>query len=285
MSVLEISAEDYHADEIGHNRPSLSSSIAYMLCSSSPAHARAAHPKLNPDLEREQKTIFDIGNAAHGILLEGVDRIVEVDAPDWRSKTAREERVAAYAHGYTPLLIHQADRVRQMVAAIHAQIAAVDVDPPLLVAGKPERTIVWEERGVLCRALVDWLHDDVATVDDVKTTSGSAAPERWSRGPFFDKGFDVQSAFHSRGVRALGAGKVQFRYIVVETAPPFALQVFEPGPDVLAVADAKIDFALRVWQRCLAENRWPAYPAHVATIELPPWEEPRWMEREAREAA
>ena len=134
--LLDIPAADYHADEIGANRPSLSSSIAQILCTSSPAHARAAHPKLNPELEREQKPTFDLGNAAHGILLEGVDRIVEVDAPDWKTKAAREERAAAYAHGYTPLLIHQADRVRRMVAAIQTQLPAVAVSPPLLARAK-----------------------------------------------------------------------------------------------------------------------------------------------------
>jgi hypothetical protein len=43
-----------------------------------------------------------------------------------------------------------------------------------------------------------------------------------------------------------------------------------------------VDYALGVWRQCLEAGRWPAYPARIATVELPPWEEPRWLEREAR---
>lgn len=284
MTILPISAEEYHADPCG--TPSLSSSVASLLIARSPAHAKAAHPKLSPATVRTEAAHFDIGAAAHAILLEGDDRIVEVDAADWRTKAAKEERDAARAAGMTPLLIEQAERVREMVAAVRSQLAKSKEDPPLLSpAGKPEKTIVWTEGDrVQCRALIDWLHDDLSTVDDVKTTSGSASPEAWSRGSFFSFGYDIQAAFHSRGVRALSGRLPLFRYIVVETTPPFALSLFTPGADVLAVANAKVDFAIEEWRKCLSAKRWPAYPLRLATIELPPWEEPRWMEREGRDS-
>ena len=43
----DISAEAYHADPAPE--PSLSSSVAKILVNLSPAHARIAHPRLNPD--------------------------------------------------------------------------------------------------------------------------------------------------------------------------------------------------------------------------------------------
>lgn len=287
-TALEVDAATYHLDEVGRNAPTLSASVAHLLCTSSPAHARAAHPKLNPHLEREESEKFDIGNAAHGILLEGLDRIVEVDAKDWRTKGAKEEREAAYAAGYTPLLLTQAQRVREMVTAVRAQLGAIDTlgGPPLFAdGGRAEQTIVWEEDGIACRALIDWLHADRMTVDDFKTTGGSAAPERWPVGPIFDRGYDVQAVFHSFAVRSLTGSLPEFRFVVAETSPPYAVAVYTLGADAWAVAEAKVAFALRSWGECLAANSWPAYPLAVGTVGLPPWQEPRWLEREARAAA
>jgi hypothetical protein len=281
-TLTQVTADEYHADPC--DRPSLSASIAQTLYTSSPAHAHAAHPKLNPQVERTDATHFDIGTSAHALLLEGRDTITVVDAKDWRTKAAQEERDRVRADGGIPLLPDQAERVRTMVATVREQLNEFDAEPSVLVGGAPEQMVVWEENGVLCRALLDWLHADGRTVDDLKTTSGSASPERWSRS-MFDRGYDVQAAFYSRGVEALTGRRPVFRFVVVETAPPFAVSVFTPGPDVLAVADAKVKLALRLWSDCLETGRWPGYPRTVCTVELPPWEETRFMERDERAAA
>jgi hypothetical protein len=55
------------------------------------AGARArAHPKLNPQLERREDEKFDIGTAAHAIILEGFAAVEVIDAPDWRTKAAQK---------------------------------------------------------------------------------------------------------------------------------------------------------------------------------------------------
>jgi hypothetical protein len=94
----------------------------------------------------------------------------------------------------------------------------------------------------------------------------------------------VQAAFYLRGLRALGH-EAAFRYIVVETFPPYELSVISLGPDVLAVAAAKVDYAINLWRTCLETSNWPGYPTEVCWAELPAWEESRWLEKESREAA
>jgi len=81
------------------------------------------------------------------------------------------------------------------------------------------------------------------------------------------------------------AGMADYRLVVVETTPPYAMSVLSPAPGVLELANAKVDKAIEIWRKCLATGEWPAYPSHVATVDLPPWEETRWLEREAREEA
>jgi hypothetical protein len=107
-----IPAGRYHADPC--SKPSLSASIAKILCEESPLHAWHRHPRLNPDFERVESATFDVGTAAHAMLLEGTDVCIAVDAPDWRTKAAKEQRDAIRQIGRIPLLIEQWDRVNEL---------------------------------------------------------------------------------------------------------------------------------------------------------------------------
>lgn len=277
--VLELTAEAYHADPSEH--PSLSASIAHILCTQSPRHAWTAHPKLNPHWARTDDQKFDVGTVAHAMILEGRDIVYVIYADDWRTKVAKEEREYARSLGKIPLLARHRDEVYAMVDAVRAQLDTHGATPALFADGKPEQTLLWEEDGVACKARLDWLRDDMATIDDLKTTSWSANPAAYSRS-LFGVGGDVQAAFYLRGLRQLTSAEASFRWVVVETSPPYALSVITPGSDVLALGEAKVEWAIRRWGELLAlDGEWPAYPTEVATAEMPAWEETRWLEQVA----
>jgi hypothetical protein len=272
-------AEQYHADDCG-DTPTLSASIANILIGRSPAHARAAHPKLNPDLERKDESKFDLGTAAHKLFLEGEDCMeVWAGKQDWRSGDAKAFRDEMRSRGKTPLLIEQAGSVRSMVAEALSQIDKYKIQPKLFTEGKPEATLVWEdEHDVVCRARLDWLRDDYSAIDDYKTTSASADPRKWER-TMYGIGADVQVAFYMRGVERITGVRPSFRYVVQETYPPYELSVVGLAPSALALAEDKVEKALALWATCLERDFWPGYPAELASIEVPTWEETRWLER------
>lgn len=275
-----IAAEDYHADPCF--QPSLSASIAHLLTSRSPLHAWTAHPRLNPDFARQQESKYDVGTCAHSLLLEGrnfedVARIIYMDS--WRTKAAKELRDEARAEGKIPLLEKDAEAVTRLIEAAWAQLAEHDATPPPFSDGLPEQTLIWEEDGITCRSLVDWIHESQRVIYDLKTTSASANPENWSR-TCFQIGADVQTAFHLRGLQQLTGIHAEMRYVVVETYPPYALSINSLSPAALAVGREKVKRAMELWRECLANDSWPGYPNQVAYAELPPWEEARWLERE-----
>jgi hypothetical protein len=282
--IHNITADRYHADDLA-DVPTLSASIANILIGKSPAHAKAAHPKLNPDLEREDDSKFDVGTAAHRLFLEGEDAIGVVHFPDWRQKEARETRDAIRQDGRIPLLADQADRVRDMVEAARDQLVSHHAQPALFTDGKPEQTLVWEDdHGVVCRSRLDWLRDDFLAIDDLKTTSASSDPKKWER-TAYGMGADLQVAFYRRGVEKLTGVSPWFRYVVVETFPPYALSVVDLAPSALALAEDKVQTAIDLWAACLENDHWPAYDERVASIEVPTFEEMRWLERMGAEAA
>lgn len=276
---------DYHNDQVA-DRPTLSASIAHTLTVASPLHAQANHPRLNPSLLRREEPRYDLGTAAHAWLLEGADIVHCVDHVDWRTKDARDQRDEARAAGKIPLLAHVWADCKDMVEAARQQLADHDADPPLFTQGKAEQTIVWDENGVVCRARLDWLRDDCATIDDYKTTSASADPDRWER-TMYGIGADIQVAFYLRGVAAT-CGLLrwpEFRFVVQETYPPYALSVIGLAPSALELANRKVDRAIGLWRECLGSGRWPGYPVRVAYVEAPGWEEARFLERQAMEEA
>lgn len=279
-----IPEDDYHADPAP--APSLSASLAHTLVHRTPAHARIAHPRLNPDMEREDKRAFDIGTTAHRLFLEGIDNAVIIDAPDFRTKAAKEARDAAYAEGKTPLLAQQLEQVRAMVAAIRPQLEAHGQAADAFTKGAAEMTMIWREGETWCRARPDW--SPVPTlgkggvIEDLKTTGTSADPDIWSR-TAYDHGQDLRAAFYCRGAEALFGGRWRYRFIVVETAPPYGLSVIELAPRAIELAQAKLRAALWIWADCMKHDRWPCWPPLTAYVEPPPWVEQRWQDRQLRE--
>lgn len=276
-----IAADVYHADPC--EQPSLTSTIARILTADSPLHAWTAHPRLNPEYENTEAAHFDIGTTAHELLLEGEANVEVIEADSWRTKAAQEQRDAAYQAGKQPLLTHQWAEVDRMVQAARKQLARINADPAIFENGLPEQTLIWDEDGVTCRARLDWLHDGYVAIDDYKTSSRTANPAGFSRS-LFNMGYDVQAAFYLRGLERLTGAVAEWRWVVQETAPPYALSVVSLSPAAIGLANAKVDYAIARWRECLTTGRWAGYPTEVCYAELPGWEEARWFEKEGNES-
>jgi hypothetical protein len=276
----DLPAEDYHSDPT--KDASLSAHIAHILLTRSPKHAWTAHPKLNPDFQRVEEDKFDFGTCTHDLLLRGLDIAHVVDANDWRTKAAQEERDGARNDGLIPLLRKDWERVQRMVEAIREQLPALEVSPPLFADGLPEQSLIWREQDITCRTRVDWLHDDFSAIDDLKTVpsrGGTANPHDWTRRTFWRIGAEIEARFHSRGVKVLTGTMPRFRFLVAEATPPYGLSVVDLAPSVVEFADREIDTAIGRWRECVASGEWPGYETQVASVELDAWQETDFLAR------
>lgn len=269
-AVPDVSEFQYHQDLVA-DEPTISRSFIHTMIQRSPKHAWAGHPKLNPEyVTPDDEAKFDLGTAAHALFLEGRNAVEVCEFDSWRTNAAKEARDLARAHGRIPLLDKDWQAVQAMCAALRDQLPG-----GYFQDGEAERTIVWRDRGVLCRARLDYLSGD--RIYDYKSTSSTAAPGAWSR-TMFNFGYDIQAAFYLRG-----SGASRFCFAVQETFEPYAVQTFELAPDALALANRKIDWALDTWKRCMESGVWPGYPARTAFVTLPAWAEVQWFDREARD--
>jgi hypothetical protein len=283
VTVLRIPASEYHADA-GSDVPTLSSSIAVDLIAKTPAHAYLNHPKLNPSFApQEDKKAWDLGTFAHSLLLEGYSAAHVVEGyENWRTNDAKSEASRAREAGKIPMLRHEFDEASAMVDAAREQIETWNIDPPLLDAGTPELTLRWDENGVGFRCRPDWLRDDRLAIDDIKTSSRGADPRTFARKTIYDLGYDLKAAMYLRGVKAEFGVDAKWRWIVIETKPPYLVSVVEPSDEVLQVGNAKLDRAIEIWRECLSTGIWPGYGPKTHIADLPVWQR-RWIEEALEE--
>jgi len=267
--IHDIAPDEYHSDPC--ETPSLSNHVACTLLKQSPMHAWMEHPRLNPSRTTEKvKNHYSIGTCAHRMLLEGDDSgVLVVDAKDWRTKLAQEQRDGAAGRGLVALLAHEMQEVRDMVRAAHTYLDGTPLRG-IFAKGKPEQTIIWNDAGgVLCRGKLDWLGDDRTLVVDYKTTSVEN-PGQFIR-TMTENGYHTQSELYLRGLAALGHSRARFLFLVQETSAPYLCYLVECGESMRELASKQIARALLLWRDCLAGNRWPGYPGEVYQAEPPMW--------------
>lgn len=290
--IYQIPAEEYHTDLC--LQPSLSSSIARIIIQDSPLHAKAAHPRLSLNPVRDEARHLDLGSLCHALMLEGEDRahIITATKPegsgknkvdtgepvtDYKTKAAQEERDEARANGLYPVLAHEMSEIHAMMAACCEQLLVSDC-PDAFTNGRPEQTLVWiEPNGVYCRARLDWLMSDKPVIYDYKTGKASAHPRDVSRRAA-QAGWCIQDSFYRRGLKAVFGVDPEFRFVVQENFAPFALSIVETSPSDLALADAQVANAIRIFGECLTSGAWPGYSKHVERITSPPYYEASAME-------
>lgn len=246
--------------------PSLSSSIAQVLLRESPRKAWFSHPKLNPAFAAEEDGKFDIGTAAHAMLLEGVNIIEVCDFDDWRKGEARAQRDAARAAGKIPLLRKHRDDVVAMVSAAEAFISHSEIADYWKDA-ESEVTAICEEKGVWLRARLDRVAKNRRFIGDYKSTT-DAAPEPFSR-QIVRMGYHIQEAFYRRVVRNLGSIGPRFVFVAQSCEPPYECSLHGCDPALQEIADAEVQRAIDLWRQCSSTKNWPSHSGRIHWA-LPP---------------
>lgn len=220
---------------------------------------------------RVERPAYDWGHAVHARLLGVGSDIVVVDAPDWRTKAAREERDAAYADGRTPILAAESD-------AIDLAVQAVRADPiagPLFEDGAPELSGWWvdEATGEWLRVRWDWLTegpDGRIWIVDFKSTT-DPAPKEFARSSW-KFGYHCQDAWYRDASRALGVhDDPAFVLVAVGKTPPHLVTVHQHDPELVALGAQRNRDAIDLWHECRTSDHWPAYGQVIHTIEAPRW--------------
>lgn len=249
-----------------HQMPGLSSSGARKLLPPS-CPAKFKWEQDNPPPPRD---VFDFGTVAHTLVLGKGESVYVIDAPDWRSKEAREERDGARSQGLVPILRKDHNTAVAMANALRHQ------HPDLFVDGEAEVIKTWTdfETGTPLRTMFDWLSGNL--IDDYKTAA-SADPGEFARSAF-KYGYHIQAAWYEDTLVALGIDDPRFRFVVQEKTPPYLVSLIELDDLALTIGRHEYRKAIDIYARCVETDTWPGYSDDVVTVETPQWAQWRYMD-------
>jgi len=265
----DLPAEVYHGQFVPGD--SLSSTGARKLL----APSCPALFKYDQDHGQAHKKEFDLGHAAHKLVLGEGAHIEVIDAPDWKSKAAREERDAAHAEDLVPLLAKDYTKVEVMADAIRRHPLAGPLFTP--GTGVAEQSLFWQDQrtGIWRRARPDWVKNGGPRTIcvDYKTTADASldALER----AIYTYGYNMQGPWYLDGLRALGLAdeNAQFIFVFQEKTAPYLITVVGLDPTALQIGAAKNCRAIDTYRECIETGHWPAYLDDIAYLSLPIWAE------------
>lgn len=289
----DVPMADYLRDPVPAGSIS-ASGVKLLLPPYCPAKFRAwADEPIDP-IEWGRSAAMDFGSVAHALVLGQSGVFLTVDADDWRTKRAQDERKAIEAAGHVAVLTKTANRAAELADAVLSHPVAGGLFPEQPYdAGIPEATLVWtdEETGVWCRARLDRLPPVVPgvrmVVPDLKTCD-SAHPDACDAS-IARYGYGRQGAHYRAGVMALGLDDdPAIVDVFVETKRPYLItvrqlpEVDELGePGALAIGRRQLRKGLRVFADCQASGKWPGYGDGIGFAATPSWA--MWDHRRAEE--
>jgi hypothetical protein len=264
----------YHADPVPGG--SLSSSGARKLLDP----GCPAQFKYDRDNQQPHKREFDIGHAAHMLVLGDGPELEVIDFPDWKKVAARELRDLAYDEGKTPLLTKEYEQVTAMADAIRQHPTAGKLFAP--DTGIAEQSMFWQDsrHGVWRRARPDWIphrqENGRLVVVDYKTAR-AVDPTALQRA-VYEHGYHAQAAWYLDAVKALDlAGDIEpaFIFVFQTKTAPYLVHLVELDFPALTLGAARNDRALRIYAECQRTDTWPGFNDAITYLPLPPYAEKR----------
>lgn len=265
---LDLPSEVYHGDPIPGG--SLSSTGARRIVPPG-CPALFHHDRTHP---AEPKPIFELGHAAHAVVLGTGPEIIDMGPDDWRTNAIKAKVAEARERGAVPLKTPAYEAVHAMSAALREHAIA---GPLLTMQGTAEGSIFWQDRGIWRRARLDWLCSyvvDYKTAESAEPTAVEKAMARY--------GLHQQADYYLDAARSIGRDPAGFLLIVQEKTAPYLVTVAQPDHNALEVGRRQNRIAMDLYREATATGRWPGYAlpyadsdtnSEVAYLALPPWVE------------
>lgn len=264
-TTLNMPAADYHA------HPAVSKSQLDEM-QKSPLHFYSRHvAKTTP---REPTAAMTLGTALHYAVLEpDLFRDTYREAPDCdrRTKAGKEEWAAFMRAEDNRASLSPADMnsVFQMSRSVETHPASKKL---LALSPLREVSYFWTDADtdVDCRCRPDAVLAGNRALIDIKS-SVDASPQAFAKS-IAKYGYHRQADWYLRGVEAAtGIRPESFIFVVVESAPPYAVGVYVIDDESIAEGRYQNMVALDRVAQCRASGKWPSYSESIEPISAPTW--------------
>lgn len=269
----------------------LSASIAQRVVTESPLSAWAAHRLLGNFRDEPSSSQID-GRMWHAAILSGTgadderDGIILVDAPDFRTKAAQEQKAEILAAGNIPVPLPKFEALYPAATRIREELDRFGI----ALGDEVEERLEWDESTrsglpVPCSGVLD--HRSGTMIDDLKTGSGPVSIHEAERRVATSYTLLQDAAYRSAVAQKLEIDKerVGFRIIFIQTQEPFAITPVELSGEFRELSTLRWQRAIDAWHACLSRGTdrkyWPGPVDRVTTIHPPGWMMSQELELEA----
>ncbi len=277
VSLIENLDEKRYHSQSDHTEAHLTYSIAKNIIQKSLRHAWHLHPH-GGKATKAPTPAMELGSFIHNVLLNKGDRIVEIDANDYKTKLAQEVKAETISMGKIPILKKKMKGITDLRDSVFEQLKLVC--PDFFNSNHfTELTAYWKaiadhhliNNEVKCQSRWDWISPEENLIIDIKTTS-DASPLACSR-KIVDMGYYIQEAMYVAAAEKAWPerqGLFVFKYLFVETEPPYAVNVVETDDSFMTAGRLKAQKAINAWRDALIEEKFPGYDETVIS-------RPRWL--------
>jgi hypothetical protein len=273
--IFDMPFKEYLADPCPE--PALSASVIKTMLQKSPMHAADEHPRLgNNKEEKEDSKVSRIGTVGHAIITKQTDhRIALSPYEEFRSNEAKAWKQDALASGKIVIKPEEYETASKMSDSFFKNFSKnfgkVKEEFP---SADFEKTIIVQMAGVWCKIRVDAIAESLW---DLKSTGTEYTPEKWCKNQLEGMGYDITAAFYRRVYQELTGEHKRYIFAVLEQKSPFDSYPVIPTTDMLALADEKIDWALKTWRRGLDTGKWDGYArGEIIFASASPWNITAW---------
>jgi hypothetical protein len=260
----DMNEQSYHSQEL-LDEPALSYSIAKLLVTQTPMHAKYAHPLLGSKNAGKSTKAQDEGTLVHKLILgRGKDIFVMPEEfTDFRKKAAQDLALEQKSAGKIVVLQSAVDEYSQLVAAFGMQMKETEYANSFYDQEcMSEVPMFWNDAqtGTLMQGMADRLNLKTPIIFDLKVTTDASTKTFEKK--MYDSGYHIQNAFYRRGVGTIVPelmGRVRFVFLIIENEPPYALNIIEYAGLYEMLAELDADNAISIWAECMKSGKWPGY--------------------------
>ena len=194
-----------------------------------------------------------LGSAIHMNVLqpEGFNYHYAVSPKfDKRTKKGKEDFAKFTKNNMFKDVISESDF--ELIEQITLKLMKEPLIKALLQRGQPEKIITWhnEHYDVNCKGMLDYYREGDGMIIDLKTTQDSSY-NGFMRSVRKYK-YHKQAAYYMDAVKAY-----RFIIIAIEKTPPFSINIFEMGDDMIDEGRDMYNHELEVYKYCEENDYWP----------------------------
>lgn len=219
---------------------------------------------------RKDSESMSLGRVAHTAILE--PELFEAEYTVWEGAVRRGKEWDAFKAANTGkqiITLSDRDKALAMADSVRDHDAAMRY----LSKGEAEVSMIWSDNstGQLCRGRIDWLVEDETQPVLVGLKTGrTSEPGQFGRDAF-RLGYHLQWAFYLEGYTTLTGKRPRVVEIVVESAPPHEVAVFELNEEILVLGYDAFQDLLWKFVACEAADEWPPACRDEVVLEFPRW--------------